>query len=110
MIKTDRFEEEKDHSENSVDNSGNILIKGEKKPWNEGTIHILWPSVTANKDDEKYVAWCRENAKGKLKKPEEMLPIENPDRFCRTCLQKAKDSYNIEEPEFVDSIIREQEQ
>lgn len=106
MIKTDKFQRE--DSGKDVENSGDILIKGEKKPWNEGTIHILWPSVSANKDDERYVAWCRENAKGELKTPEELLPIENFDRFCQTCLEKARDSDNIDEPDFVDKIIKEQ--
>lgn len=107
MIKTDKFQ--KENSGKDVENSGDILIKGEKKPWNEGTIHILWPSVSANKDDERYVAWCRENAKGELKTPDEILPIENLDRFCQTCLEKAKDSDNIDAPEFVDEIIKEQQ-
>jgi hypothetical protein len=104
MIKSNKSPKKQD-SDGNIDNSGNILIRGNKKPWNEGTIHILWPSVIANTEDDSYVAWCRENAKGELRKPENMLPVDNEDRFCQTCLEKAKKSKNIREPDFVKDIL-----
>lgn len=104
MIKSNKSSKKQD-SASDIDNSGDILIRGNKKPWNEGTIHILWPSVIANENDDSYVAWCRENAKGELRNPDDMLPVDNEDRFCQTCLEKAKESENISEPEFVDDIL-----
>lgn len=80
------------------------LIEAEEKPWSEGTIHIFWPSAMANDDDERFVAWCREHAKGERKDPEDVLPIENPNRFCKTCIENAKKSENIDKPEFVESV------
>lgn len=100
MIKTNNYKKEKDE----INNSGDILIEGVKKPWNEGTIHILWPSVSASKDDESFVAWCRESAKGSLKKPNEIFPVEDSDRICNTCIEKAKNSDSIETPDFVKNM------
>lgn len=85
------------------------LIEGEEKPWSEGTIHIFWPSAVASDDDERFVAWCREHAKGERKDPEDVLPIENTERFCKTCIENAKKSDNIEQPEFVESVNSELE-
>lgn len=83
------------------------LIESEEKPWSEGTIHIFWPSAVASQDDERFVAWCREQARGELKDPEDVLPIENTDRFCKTCIENAKNSENLEKPEFIDSVNSE---
>ena len=80
------------------------LIEGEEKPWSEGTIHIFWPSAIADDEDDKFVAWCREHAKGELRDPEDVLPIENSERFCKTCVENAGKSQNIDQPEFVDSV------
>lgn len=103
MIKTNNLDDK-----SSVDNNGNTLIKGEKKPWNDGTIHILWPSVSASYEDESYVAWCRESAIGELKKPSDLLPVENNDRICKTCIEKAIGSKSIDTPEFVDDFNLDQ--
>jgi hypothetical protein len=85
-----------------------LLIEGEKKPWSQGTIHIFWPSAIANDDDERYVAWCREHAKGELRQPEEILPFEEngsyESRFCKTCIENARNSQNVEEPEFLKNV------
>lgn len=140
------------------------LIESEQKPWSEGTIHIFWPSAVASSDDSRYVAWCREHAKGKLKSPDEVFPsvgskiknarnnndlsrkeladrideeeqrisdieeqrdhivpeiqqkiedelglqlgLENPDRFCKTCIQNAERSDNIDLPRFLYQVDR----
>lgn len=85
-----------------------MLIEGEKKPWSEGTVHIFWPSAVAGENDERYVAWCREHAKGELKTPKEILPFDDQksyeDRFCKTCLENAQKSKNIDEPDFLEDV------
>lgn len=84
------------------------FIEGEKKPWSEGTVHIFWPSAVADETDDRFVAWCREHAKGELKKPDEILPLDDEteytERFCKTCLENAKNAKNIPEPKFLDEI------
>lgn len=84
------------------------LIEGEKKPWSEGTVHIFWPSAVADEADERFVAWCREHARGELKNPDEILPLEEDnkyeERFCKTCIENAKNAENISEPEFIEDI------
>lgn len=88
--------------------SDHMLIEGEEKPWSEGTVHIFWPSAVAGDDDEKYVAWCREHAKGDLRSPDEVLPFEDDEsydnRFCKTCLENAQKSQNIDEPDFLNDV------
>lgn len=85
-----------------------MLIEGEEKPWSEGTVHIFWPSAVAGENDNRYVAWCREHAKGKLKTPREILPFDKKksykDRFCKTCLENAQKSKNIDEPDFLEDV------
>jgi hypothetical protein len=85
-----------------------LLIEGEKKPWSQGTVHIFWPSAVATEGDERYVAWCREHAKGELRQPEEILPLQDKksyeSRFCKTCLENAKSAKNVEEPDFLEDV------
>lgn len=95
-------------TQNQSNTSDHMLIEGEEKSWSEGTVHIFWPSATASKDDDQYVAWCREHASGELKEPSEVLPLEDDgaygDRFCKTCLEKARESKNVEEPDFLEGV------
>lgn len=97
-----------DKSSSSSDDFEHKLIEGEKKPWSEGTVHIFWPSAVADETDERFVAWCREHARGELKKPDEILPLEDEneytERFCKTCIENAKNAKNISEPEFLGDI------
>lgn len=108
MYSTNKTPNYSDEQSNKTDSTHHHkLIEGEEETWTEGTIHILWPSTETQEDDQKYIAWCREFAKGELVNPDELLPLNQnnyEDRFCKTCLQKAENSNSIDEPEFLEFV------
>lgn len=112
MKDTDSLSETSSSIEEIISSSENEyshkLIVGEEKPWSKGTIHIFWPSAVADESDSSFIAWCREDTKGEIKDPAEVLPLDKEhkysERFCKTCLENAKNAKNIPEPSFLEYI------